>query len=133
MSWKTKARYLPAIVTDTTPYKGMINHTIKKHSEESNKRHYTPSIWVIWEKEKCEKYLQDIASKGYTVGARVITKYKIPGTINDFKPIEEKGWEISHVDASAPNVIFIKTNAGHVINIAYNTDEINLIGEQNGC
>lgn len=94
----------------------MIEKSIKKHEEKPAfvTYAYQDSGRQSWPKVKYDKHITDHQKMGFVIGASVVTKYGIPGTIVSY--LECRGDAIEFYGGNEPCCVYIKRNDGYNAN-----------------
>ena len=133
MSWKN--RYFPE---KESPSK-MIEHSISKYNPPQNTQvipfQQRPGYFgtKYWNKTECETYIEQLAKKGYVVGAQIKTKYGFLGTIESIREIPYQGLNFTE---EKPNIFTIRKqhNGQSINNLLYGEHELTLLEEiPNAC
>jgi len=115
----------------------MIEHSINKH-EVPKSQPYQPTNYYNRAgkkhktKEEMDTYITDLASKGYVVGAKVLTSYNAKGVITRIVEIGKEGLDY-YGSKNAPDIFFItREGAYSETSVTYNESELTL-EEQQTC
>lgn len=117
--WRQKG--VTPITPQPKPDLIMIEHTISKHktavvvvptynTPPQDRRPLGQACYVtaskyLWTKERCLAYVEEVAKKGYVVGAQVVTKYGNAGVIASIREIPEEG--MSFFGDNYPNLFSV--------------------------
>jgi len=74
----------------------------------------------------CLRHIEDLKVKGFMIGAKVKTKWGVPGTIRAYKEVPKEG--IEFFGTTTPAMMSI--DAPHISpNLFYNEGELTLVAE----
>ena len=105
----------------------MIEKSIKKHEEKPTYTTYTNqgSGRQFWPKVKYDMHITDHQKMGFVIGASVVTKYGILGTIAEYKECPDEGFTFYGGDA--PCCVLIKRDGPYAANnMTYGFNELTL-------
>ena len=140
MSWKS--RQLPTLIENIVvkqqkPPSTMIEHSINRYSVViptykppdtsirpawmDNPR-ATTVFGQKWSKKQCEEYKESLMKKGFILGAKVTTKYGVPGIISEFREIPEIGIDFNGY--ATPNMFLLKREGMMISHLLYNEEEL---------
>lgn len=109
----------------------MIEHTIQKYTIPTyypvQTQQYQPATNTthVWTKEKFDAYLEELKTKGFVVGAKVITKYKMEGTILRYRECPPEG--VTFYYEEKPSVFVLSREDGLMSSLLYVADELTLV------
>ena len=105
----------------------MIEKSIKKHEEKPAYTTYANqgNGRQFWPKVKYDKHITDHQKMGFVIGANVVTKYGILGTIAEYKECPDEG--ITFYGGDAPCCVLIKRDGPYAANnMTYGFNELTL-------